>query len=112
MHHLGKHIILDFYGAKELSNKKFIEQTLIQAAKDSHATVLQTIFHSFGLNQGITGVVILAESHISIHTWPETSYAAIDIFMCGKCNPQASIPTLIKAFKPEKITQNIIYRGV
>lgn len=98
----GLHLLIDFWGAKNLTDQSLIERTLRKAAKDCSATVLNIMLHSFGENAGITGVVILAESHISIHTWPETGYAAIDIFMCGSCDPYKALPTLKEAFLPEK----------
>ncbi len=98
----GLHLLIDFWGAKELTNQPLIERTLRKAAEDCGATVLNVMLHSFGENAGITGVAILAESHISIHTWPETGYAAIDIFMCGSCDPHKAILALKETFLPEK----------
>ena len=79
----GQHGLIDFYGASFLTNQNYIEQALISAAKKCGATIIGQNFHKFGGEGGVTGVLLLAESHISIHTWPETDYAAIDIFMCG-----------------------------
>ena len=56
------------------------------------ATILHGHFHHFGPNSGVSGVLVLAESHVSIHTWPERDYAALDIFVCGDCNPISPFP--------------------
>jgi S-adenosylmethionine decarboxylase len=74
-----------------------------QATNICGATVLEIKLHSFGENAGITGVAILAESHISIHTWPETGYVAIDVFMCGSCDPNRAVPIFEAAFEAKKL---------
>lgn len=81
----GRHGLLDLYGcdAARLADAAFLEDTLRSAAQSSGATILTSHFHHFGAEQGVTGVVLLAESHISIHTWPEHRFAAVDIFLCG-----------------------------
>ena len=63
-------------------------------------------------NGGVSGVVVLAESHISIHTWPERDFAAVDIFMCGACDPHHSIPVLQAAFKPSRVSLDEQRRGL
>lgn len=85
----GRHVILELYrvNADLLSDCKTLEELLVKSARDTGATVLHSYFHPFGPECGITGVIALSESHISIHTWPEHMYAAIDIFMCGDCDP-------------------------
>ena len=64
--------------------------------------MLHIHLHRFGKEQGISGVAVLAESHISVHTWPERDYIAFDIFMCGDTRPEASVEYLIKTLKPKK----------
>lgn len=108
----GKHLLLDMYGADCLSDSEYIEKSLINAAKICGATVLNSHFHHFGENMGVTGVVLLAESHMSIHTWPENNFAAIDLFMCGSCNPEKAIVPLRNAFKPEKLDVSCHDRGM
>lgn len=98
----GTHILIDFWGASHLQDAQRIEQAMRDAAAACGATVLGVNLHNFGADAGITGVAILAESHISIHTWPETGYAALDVFMCGNCDPQKAVPVLKEAFKPER----------
>jgi S-adenosylmethionine decarboxylase len=107
----SKHIILDVWGAQHLTDAAHIEHAMREAAAVCGATVLQVMLHQFGEEGGITGVAMLAESHISIHTWPETSYAALDIFMCGTCDAELAIPTFTAAFTPERTSVQIIHRG-
>lgn len=97
------HLLLDFYGAKNLQNQQGIETVMRQAATACGATVLQILLHNFGEHSGITGVAVLAESHISIHTWPETGYVALDIFVCGNCDAHKAVPVLQDFFCPERM---------
>lgn len=108
---VGHHLLLDFYGVKHLDDRELIEQALLTAAKACNATVLNCHLHSFGKGLGVTGVLLLAESHISIHSWPETQYAAIDIFMCGNCNPHYAIQPLIEILKPSSHRVQLCERG-
>ena len=107
----GKHVLLDFYEASHLCEASYIESALRNAADACDATVLNIQVHSFGEGQGITGVALLAESHISIHTWPETRFAAIDIFMCGDCDPEQAIAPLKQSFSPQSIDKQVYSRG-
>ncbi len=94
----GTHLLVDVIDAKNLREPAVIEKSLKRAALDAGATVLHGHFHSFGPGQGVSGMLVLAESHISIHTWPDRGFAAIDIFMCGKCDPMDSLPEIKKTF--------------
>ena len=89
---LGRHIIIDFHDCNQqaLDNPELLEQALLVAAKNMWATVISSHFHPFE-PQGATGVVVLSESHISIHSWPEHGYAAVDIFACGDVDFDAGI---------------------
>ena len=107
----GLHLLIDFWGASNLQDINIIEKSMRDAATACGATVLDVKLHGFGADAGVTGVAILAESHISIHTWAETGYIAIDIFMCGKCDPNNAIPILTTAFNPEKTTVQSYLRG-
>ena len=82
---LGKQVIVEFYNCdqKRLNDASFLEESLTAAAKEAQATVIKSVFHKFSPH-GVTGVIVIAESHLSIHTWPEYNYAAVDIFTCGE----------------------------
>jgi S-adenosylmethionine decarboxylase len=108
----GTHLLLDLWGAENLADPKHIDRALREAAVTAGATILHSHFHHFSPNGGVSGVVVLAESHISIHTWPERSFAAVDIFMCGECNPYDSIPVLKSAFTPDSVQVGEQRRGL
>lgn len=107
----GNHILLDFWGATGLQDIVFIESALRQAAAVCSATVLDIKLHQFGENEGVTGVALLAESHISIHTWPETGYAALDVFVCGKCDAEKALLLLRDTFNPQRFKVSRYLRG-
>jgi S-adenosylmethionine decarboxylase len=106
----GVHLIVDLHGAQGLNDIDLIETTLRRCVDAARATLLHIHLHHFSPN-GVSGVAVLAESHISIHTWPEAGYAALDVFMCGSANPDACIPILRDAFKVGRIEVNEILRG-
>ena len=97
----GTHLLIDFWGSSQLDAER-IKLALNHAAAACGATVLAVHLHSFGNNAGITGFAMLAESHISIHTWPELDYIALDVFMCGNSNPHLALPVLRQFFNPKK----------
>ena len=103
MKYAGMHLLVDLWGATNLGDPALIDVALREAAITAGATILHSHFHHFSPNGGVSGVVVLAESHISIHTWPEREFAAIDLFMCGACDPNTSIPVLEAAFKPSRV---------
>ncbi len=101
---LGKHCILELYecNSYKLNDEAFIRTTLNLATKHAGATMINMITHKFE-PQGVTGLALLSESHISIHTWPEINYAAIDIFTCGSdAMPDRACQFLIKEFNSQK----------
>ena len=98
----GSHVLVDFWGASNLSEPELIEKALREAADACGATVLHTHVHEFSPNGGVSGVAVLAESHISVHTWPEFGFAAFDIFMCGNCAPEGALPVLRRVFRPDR----------
>ena len=106
----GVHLIIDLYGAEHLDDLDHIETTLRRCVEAAHATLLHIHLHHFRPN-GVSGVAVLAESHISIHTWPDASYAALDVFMCGTADPDACIPVLRQAFCAQRVGVNEILRG-
>ena len=112
IHSTGTHIIADVWCKASLLRKQdFLEQMLREAAEISGSTVLHSFFHVFSENNGITGILALAESHISIHTWPEYSFVAVDIYMCGKCSPEKALEKIKEYLDPEKIIVKCIKRG-
>ena len=108
----GTHLLVDLWGATNLCDPELIDRALCDAALAAGATILHSHFHHFSPNGGVSGVLVLAESHISIHTWPERDFAAIDIFMCGACNPYHSLPALKAAFQPASINLGEQRRGL
>jgi len=111
MKYAGTHLLVDLWGATNLADPALIDAALRNAALQAGATILHSHFHHFTPNGGVSGVVVLAESHISIHTWPERDFAAIDIFMCGACNPHDAIPVLRAAFHPHRVDLDEQRRG-
>ncbi len=109
----GRHLLLDLSGvtASILSDADRIERLLRAAAELAGATPLGAQFHHFGEGAGVTGVVILQESHISIHTWPEHGFAALDIFMCGNARPEEAARHVVERIGPARHQQRIIERG-
>lgn len=82
----GRHLLIECFGALAEQGAEALEALLKRAAGAGGATVLSCHMHGFGNRQGFTGVALLAESHITVHTWPERRYAAFDVFMCGDCD--------------------------
>ena len=109
----GRHLLADLYGCPVLDDAALIERALREAAESAGATVIGLHLHHFGEGQGVTGVALLAESHMSIHSWPEHGYAAVDIFLCGKRHdPHATLRTLARRLAPERIVENLVRRGL
>lgn len=106
----GLHLIADIRSKIDLTNVDALRGCLESCARACGATILHTIMHHFGEGLGVTGVVVLAESHISIHTWPELEYAAVDIFMCGACDPQRAVPVLQEHFQSDEIAIRTLER--
>ena len=108
----GTHLLVELWDATNLSDVAGTEAALCEAAEVAGATILHSYLHPFGPEMGVSGVVVLAESHISIHTWPERGYAAVDIFMCGDCNPYAAVKVLERTFAPGNIQLTEQKRGL
>lgn len=114
MKSLGTHLLVELWSCdkEKLDSIKFIEKSMVDAANYSGATVLNSVFQNFN-PQGISGVVIIAESHLTVHTWPEYGYAAIDIFTCGdKVDPWKASEFLESAFEASKVQISSILRGL
>lgn len=110
---LGRHILVEFYGCDSqiMNDVVQIEQYMVQAAKEAQATVVNSTFHHFS-PYGVSGVVVIEESHLAIHTWPEFGYAAVDIFTCGSSvNPWISYKYLEEHFKASYGSSMELLRG-
>jgi len=111
--HLGDHIVAEFLECQYIEDydQLEVEAILCDAAQQAHATVIKVMTHKFS-PQGMSGLVLLAESHISFHTWPEYGYVAVDTYTCGThVHVQAIIEALKAFFKPKKVHQILIHRG-
>jgi len=108
----GGHVLADLWGASNLDNIDLIERALREAVDVCGATLLHIHLHRFSEGGGVSGVAVLAESHITVHTWPERGFAAFDIFMCGKCEPMNALPVLRKYFQPTEEQVDQHRRGV
>jgi S-adenosylmethionine decarboxylase len=106
----GVHLIIDLFGARHLDDVGHVEATLRRCVDASRATLLHLHVHRFQPN-GVSGVAVLAESHISIHTWPFSGYAAVDVFMCGDADPDQCVPVLREAFAAKRVEVNELRRG-
>jgi S-adenosylmethionine decarboxylase len=104
-------LILDHFGGLFAKDMDVLEAELRAAAQSAGATVIDAKFHRFGERGGVTGVVLLAESHISIHTWPELNYAAIDIFMCGAADAHIAARHLEQALRPDRVKLTEVSRS-
>ena len=114
MNALGRHVLAEFYGCPEelLNNLKQVENDMVSAAKKAGADVREVVFHEFA-PQGLSGVVVISESHLTIHTWPELGYAAVDVFTCGETvDPWISCNYLKEKFMAENMTAREISRGI
>ncbi len=111
---LGRHILAEFYGCppEKLNNTDSIEQDMVAAALEAGAEVRETVFHRFN-PQGVSGVVVISESHLAIHTWPEYGYAAVDVFTCGQTvDPWISCNYLKQKFSATNMSAREIKRGI
>ncbi|HXL99732.1 MAG TPA: adenosylmethionine decarboxylase [Rhizomicrobium sp.] len=108
----GSHLIMDLWEAEGLDDRDRIEQALIDAVREAGATLLHIHLHTFSEGGGVSGVAVLAESHISVHTWPERGYAAFDVFMCGDAEPRKALSVFKAAFNPGRIVVGEHKRGV
>ncbi len=101
-HAPGQHLLIDFWGGRQPTDIEDLERLLRETAAACGATVLGVNLHHFGERHGITGVAMLSESHISLHSWPELDYIALDIFLCGNRNPEPALALLHAALRPTR----------
>ncbi|MEQ1753762.1 MAG: adenosylmethionine decarboxylase [Micropepsaceae bacterium] len=108
----GSHLHIDLWDAQDLDDEAKIEQAMKDSVTAAGATLLHIHLHKFSPNGGVSGVAVLSESHISVHTWPEKGFAAFDVFMCGAAQPTKAIEVLEAAFKPKRIVVGEHKRGI
>ncbi|MDI9462969.1 MAG: adenosylmethionine decarboxylase [Bacillota bacterium] len=111
---LGHHVLAEFYGcsAEILNDMQKIERTMVDAALEAGSEIREVAFHKFS-PQGVSGVIVISESHLTIHTWPELGYAAVDVFTCGtKVDPWVSCNYLKEHLAAERLTAQEIARGI
>lgn len=106
----GTHLIIEVIGGKRLDCIETIEAAFRDCVDACKATLLHIHLHRFS-PQGVSGVAVLAESHISVHTWPEAEYAAFDVFMCGEAEPWKAVDILRNAFNADEVKVEELLRG-
>ncbi|WP_422443769.1 adenosylmethionine decarboxylase [Thermoanaerobacterium sp. DL9XJH110] len=111
---LGRHILAEIYDCDPnvLNDRELIEEILVKAALEAGAEVREVAFHKFS-PQGVSGVVVISESHLAIHTWPELGYAAVDVFTCGeRVNPWDACNYISERFNAKHMTASEVKRGI
>jgi S-adenosylmethionine decarboxylase len=111
---LGRHLLLELFDCdlESINNLEGVKGALVEAARRAQATIIDVVFHEFN-PFGISGVVVIAESHLSIHTWPEYRYAAVDIFSCGETlQPEVAANYLVEQFGAERTSVVDMQRGM
>lgn len=114
MKELGNQLVVELYGCNRncIEDVAFVEETMVQAAHKAKATIVQSIFHEFSPH-GVSGAVIIAESHLAIHTWPEFGYCALDVFTCGNLTDNSAALDYIKdAFQADYYSAMELKRGL
>lgn len=113
MNALGRHVLAEIYGCDFgiLNDLKKVQEIMVNAALEAGAEVREFVFHKFS-PQGVSGVVVISESHLAIHTWPELGYAAVDVFTCGeKVNPWDACKFLTEQFNAQHVEAKEVERG-
>lgn len=113
-YNLGQHVLAEFFECDPniLNNLEMVEKLMVESALECGATIVQKCFHMFN-PYGVSGVIIIAESHLAIHTWPELGYAAVDLFTCGsKCDPTVAFEYLRKHFLSKNSSYTALKRGI
>lgn len=111
---LGRHILCEAYGCdpEVLNSRLLVETIMVEAALQAGAEIREVAFHQFS-PQGVSGVVVISESHLAIHSWPELRYAAIDVFTCGETvDPWDACNYLLQKFRATNSTTTEVKRGV
>ncbi|MBE3577473.1 MAG: S-adenosylmethionine decarboxylase proenzyme [Limnochordales bacterium] len=110
---LGRHILCEAYGCdpEVLNDRQLVEELMVEAALDAGAEVREVAFHKFA-PQGVSGVVVISESHLAIHTWPEYGYAAIDVFTCGeRVDPRVACDLILRGLRATEHHKSEVFRG-
>jgi len=111
--HLGEKVLAEFYGCSvsAINDSGLIRAAMLEAARRAKATIVADVFHEFNPH-GISGVVVIAESHIAIHSWPEHGCASVDLFTCSAdMEPRAAIDYLKSVFQAERVEIQVVKRG-
>lgn len=114
MKSLGRHLLIEFYDCDQriIGNVQQVENIMVLAAKATKANIVDVVFHTFN-PQGVSGVIVIAESHLAIHTWPEFNFASVDIYTCGEViNPWKALTILKRSFKAKNMNVLEIKRGI
>jgi S-adenosylmethionine decarboxylase proenzyme len=109
----GRHLVVEYHGcdASILDDASAIQNLMERAAADASATIVQTVIHRFA-PQGVSVVVVIEESHLSIHTWPEVGYAAVDFYTCGECDPEIAHAVLFDGLGATAAEVMMVHRGL
>ena len=108
---MGQHLLIECHGQHAMLGSDSLEDLMTQAARAADATIIASHFHKFGGHGGVTGVLMLAESHITVHTWPEEHYAAFDVFMCGDAKPEKAARIIADRFPDAEVSIKAVNRG-
>ncbi|MDR1616889.1 MAG: adenosylmethionine decarboxylase [Syntrophomonadaceae bacterium] len=111
---LGRHVLAEVCGCRFeiLNDLKKVQEIMVNAALEAGAEVREVAFHKFS-PQGVSGVVVISESHLAIHTWPELGYAAVDVFTCGdRVNPWDACNYVAERFQAEEVSASEVRRGL
>lgn len=113
MRELGRHLVVELWGCQaNLNNPEEIRKALVEAVRQARATLIDVHVHRFNPH-GVSGIAVIAESHISLHTWPEHGYVALDVFTCGeKVLPEAAFEVFRDLFRPQRTHLIEIKRGI
>jgi S-adenosylmethionine decarboxylase len=109
----ARHLLVELDGCDRalLDDQEALRGLMRRAAEAAGARVVADVFHRFA-PQGVTGVVVIEESHFSLHTWPECGYAAVDFYTCGECEPEAAVEVLRDGLGARSCEQVVVHRGL